>query len=220
MSAATAPVRFTFDLDLSCMEEHGRTINAADVDTLVAEARRQGFEQGWNEARGDAEARAREAMIAAAGILTSEASRLTEAFDRARAAYRAEAAQLAVEVGRKLAGRLVERQPIAEIEALVEESLASLNRVPHVVIQCAPDLADAVRETAETAMKTSGYAGRLVVMGDPDIAPGDARIEWADGGLVRDTAQIDSEISRALSDYLASHGGNALQDLSDEGNEQ
>ena len=43
-----------------------------------------------------------------------------------------------------------------------------------------------VRDLAAARMQTSGFAGRLVVMGDPEIVPGDARIEWADGGIVRD----------------------------------
>ena len=30
----------------------------------------------------------------------------------------------------------------------------------------------------------------LVVLGEPDLAPGDARIEWADGGVVRERARI------------------------------
>jgi flagellar assembly protein FliH len=43
-----------------------------------------------------------------------------------------------------------------------------------------------------------GFEGRLVVLGEPDLAPGDARMEWADGGVVRDRARIEAAVLDAL----------------------
>jgi flagellar assembly protein FliH len=81
--------------------------------------------------------------------------------------------------------------------------MASLDGVPHLVIRCHPDLAEAVREIATGRMATSGFSGRLVVMGDPDQALGDGRLEWVDGGLVRDVAAISAEIDRRIAAFLA-----------------
>jgi flagellar assembly protein FliH len=47
-----------------------------------------------------------------------------------------------------------------------------------------------------------GYEGRLVVMGEPDIAPGDGRIEWADGGIVREQARIEAAVDQAVAGAL------------------
>jgi flagellar assembly protein FliH len=47
-----------------------------------------------------------------------------------------------------------------------------------------------------------GYEGRLVVIGEPEIAPGDARIEWADGGIVREQKHIDEAVEQALAGAL------------------
>ena len=45
---------------------------------------------------------------------------------------------------------------------------------------------------------------------DPSLAPaGRARIEWADGGLVRDRAQLEAEIERRIADYVAARRGHA-----------
>ena len=52
--------------------------------------------------------------------------------------------------------------------------MATLDGVPHLVIRCDPSLAEAVRDLATGRMTTSGFSGRLVVLGDPDIAVGDA----------------------------------------------
>ena len=38
---------------------------------------------------------------------------------------------------------------------------------------------------------------------ESDIAPGDCRIEWADGGLDRDRARAEAAIAEAVENYLA-----------------
>jgi flagellar assembly protein FliH len=111
-------------------------------------------------------------------------------------------------IGRKLARHLLDREPTAEIEALLAECLASLDAVPHLVIRCNPDLADAVREIATARIATSGFTGRLVVLGEPDITLGDARLEWVDGGIVRDSTELETQIDTRIAQYLAAHGGN------------
>ena len=88
-------------------------------------------------------------------------------------------------------------QPVAELETLIAECLTSIESAPHLVIRCHPDLADTVRAATEARIATSGFTGRLVVIGDPEVALGDGRIEWADGGLVRDRAAISAAIDDA-----------------------
>jgi flagellar assembly protein FliH len=56
-------------------------------------------------------------------------------------------------------------------------------------------------------MHHAGFAGRLVVMGDPEIRLGDGRLEWVDGGLVRDIAETSRQIDRQIATYLASRKG-------------
>jgi flagellar assembly protein FliH len=44
-------------------------------------------------------------------------------------------------------------------------------------------------------------------MGEADIAPGDCRLEWADGGMVRDRAATEALISEAVARYLTALRG-------------
>ena len=37
-----------------------------------------------------------------------------------------------------------------------------------------------------------------MVLAEPDIAPGDCRIEWADGGISRDSAATEHAIDEAV----------------------
>jgi len=59
-------------------------------------------------------------------------------------------------------------------------------------------LVEVVRERLKPLVAEHGFAGKLVVMGEPDIALPDSRFEWADGGIVRDSALIEQAISDAI----------------------
>jgi flagellar assembly protein FliH len=52
--------------------------------------------------------------------------------------------------------------------------------------------------------KQSGFQGRLIILAEPEIATGDCRIEWADGGVVLERAAIDAKISELVGRYVAS----------------
>ena len=76
---------------------------------------------------------------------------------------------------------------------------------------------DALHETARTQLgeivRTRGFEGRLVVLAEPEIAPGDCKIEWADGGIVRNTAKTDIAIGSAIGRYLGARPTAAMPGL-------
>ena len=41
------------------------------------------------------------------------------------------------------------------------------------------------------------------MLAESDIAPGDCRIEWADGGINRDSTEADAAIGEAVARYLS-----------------
>ena len=65
---------------------------------------------------------------------------------------------------------------------------------------------DALHETARARLdeivRARGLDSRLVVLAEPDIASGDCRIEWADGGINRDSAAITAAIDEAVKRYI------------------
>jgi flagellar assembly protein FliH len=203
---AAAPAKFNFDLDLGHPRERNSMVSESAMATLVTDARIAGRAEGFAEGERSAMANAARQLAEAANGLADRVATLSASLEDAKKATLADAVELAAGIARKLAGALVEREPAAEIEMLIAECLASLDGVPHLVIRCHPDLADAVREIATGRMATSGFTGRLVVMGDPDQALGDGRIEWVDGGIVRDMAAISAEIDNRIAAYLAARG--------------
>lgn len=225
-----ALARFTFDLDLAdrpvlsqraAPELPPEPVGIPEdvVERLVREAREEGYAEGLVAGEGNATSVASQTIAAAAGTLAAHAASMTAALDEARAESHKEAVNLAVSVGRKLAFHLVVREPTAELEALIAECMPSLSGVPHLVIRCHEDLADQIRDIATAQIATSGYAGRLVVMGEPDIRLGDGRLEWVDGGLIRDTDGLDIEIDETIAAYLAAKANKAGSHIAKESGE-
>lgn len=217
---APSPARFTFDLDLG-----KRTTAAAPpeptmperlVAQLLAQAREEAYAEGVAAGERNATSVAAQTLAAAAGTLATQGAEMAAALDDATAQARREAVELAASIGRKLALHLLARYPTVELDALIGECMQSLGGVPHLVVRCHPAIADGIRDIATAHMQTSGFAGRLVVMGDPDLRLGDGRLEWVDGGLVRDIGAVAKDIDLKISAYLAARGGQAKQQESDQ----
>ena len=102
----------------------------------------------------------------------------------------------------KLAPALVAREPFAEISELATKCLRHLVPAPHVVVLVNGSLQGIASKHLEDIQRTSGFSGRLIVLAEPDIAPGDCRIEWADGGISRDSGSIGKAIDDAVARYV------------------
>jgi flagellar assembly protein FliH len=205
-----APAKFLFDTDFGANDKsRERAANAAEVAQKVAaaEARayREGFDAGQREAKAESERRGalalEEIKIAMQGI----ASRFAGIETR----METEAVDVAVAVARKLCGALIATEPLGEITSLVAECFSHLVSIPHLVVRINDQLYDAAHQRIEQMAKASGFQGRLVILAEPEIAAGDCRIEWADGGVVLERGAIETKINELVGRYIASRKGDS-----------
>lgn len=170
---------------------------------LLDQARQEGFQRGVLAGRAqerDEEAvRLADALGQIAQRLAASGAQLAEAELLARR----EALDFALVFARKLAGKLVEAAPVAPIEATARAILSDLRGAPHVAVRVAPDLVDATKAQLTQLFRENGIELKLFVFPDPAIATGDCRIEWAEGGIVRDGASLETLIGQALDIVLA-----------------
>ncbi|WP_108397865.1 hypothetical protein [Devosia submarina] len=206
--------RFTFDLDLGertavPVAPPKPTVPEEVVAQLVAQAREDAYAEGLAAGERNATSMAAQTLAAAAGMLATQTAEMAAALDDATLKAQREAIELAASIGRKLALHLLARYPSTELDALIAECMQSIGGVPHLVVRCHTDIADEIRDIATAHMQTSGFSGRLIVMGDPDIRLGDGKLEWVDGGLVRDIGEISKNIDRKITAFLAASRGQA-----------
>lgn len=185
MAAAT---KFQFGADFR--EGSRRAADQADL----AQARSEGFQAGVAQARGEAQ----DQLNGLVSRLAQSVERLA-AQDQARLdAIEAQAASLALAVGRRLAGAALAERPLARLEGAVRECLGHARLTPHLVVRVNEASIETLEAMLARLTRETGFAGKLVVLGEPDIGPGDGRIEWADGGFVVDQTKLGDVIEQAV----------------------
>jgi flagellar assembly protein FliH len=202
-----APAKFLFDMDFSTPDrtrERPATPSEIAQKIAAAEARayRDGFDAAQREARAESDRRAALALEEIGIALKTIATR----FSGIEIRMETEAVDVAVAVARKLCSALISSEPLGEITALVSDCFSHLVATPHLVVRINASLYETARERIERLAKQSGFAGRLVILAEPEIETGDCRIEWADGGVVLERAAIEAKISELVGRYMASRG--------------
>ncbi|MCO5091559.1 FliH/SctL family protein [Bosea sp. (in: a-proteobacteria)] len=183
-----AATKFMFGTDF---REGGRKA-AGEAD--LAAARAEGFRAGQDEAR-------REAQGQLAGLtaqLARSAERLVAQEAARGATIEEQAANVAIAAARALAGAALAQMPLAALAEAMREALSHARSAPHLVLRVHDSLVDAAEELTRTLAAEHGFAGKAIVLGQSDIAPGDGRIEWAEGGFVLDSRQIVALAEEAL----------------------
>jgi flagellar assembly protein FliH len=199
------PAKFLFDVDFAAgadRKQAGSTVTLAEHAVKLAEAETSAHRRGYAEAQADArveyDRRIADTMERIAANLAEANNALTAIETR----LECEAVEVAVAVARKLSPALIAREPFAEISALASECFRELVAAPHVAVRVNDALYAAAREKLEDIVRAKSFQGRLVVLAEPDIALGDCRIEWADGGINRDVAAAEAAIDAAVAGYI------------------
>ncbi len=193
--------KYMFDEDFATGEKPTMTVVEAERRRLDAEAQahRKGFAAGQAQAQNEAAQRAAAALARVADGL----ERLDRALTGIETRLETEAVEVAVAVAAKLAPQLIAREPFAEISALATECFHQLVTTPHIVVRIGADIYETAKDRLEEIARARGFEGRLVVAPDTAMAPGDCRIEWADGGVTRDHAATLSAIDDVVGRYVA-----------------
>jgi flagellar assembly protein FliH len=190
MSTAT---KFLFSTDFR--EGGRRAAGEADLAAAKAEAFRAGQEQGRREAEGQLNGLAAQLTRTAERLFAQEAARTAK--------IEAQAVDVAIAAAKALAGAALAERPLEALESAVRECFAHARLAPHLIVRVNEAAVEAAESLTKRLAQENGFAGRLLVLGEPDIAPADARIEWADGGFAIDSERLGRLLEQAVADAFA-----------------
>ena len=211
-----AQAKYLFDQDFAPGASPAeKAVTPSEVAILLGEAESKGFRDGFSAAEKEGTAVAARRATVAFEQIGDALDRLARGLTAVEQRLETEAVELAAAIARKLASELVLREPFAEIAALAAECFKQLAHAPHIVVRVNGSLHETARERLDEIARTRGFEGRLVVLADPEIAAGDCKIEWADGGVIRDTAKAEIIIGNAIGRYLGARQTAAMPELGD-----
>jgi flagellar assembly protein FliH len=210
-----AQAKYLFDQDFAPPNPADRPIAPSDHALKLAEAESNGFRDGFATAEREGHSVAARRSAAAFEQIGDALDRIARGLAVIEQRIETESVELAAAIARKFAPELVLREPFAEIAALVTECFRQLAAAPHVVVRVNDALHETAKAQLEEIARNRGFDGRLVVVAEPEIALGDCKIEWADGGILRDTAKTDLAISNAIGRYLGARQAAVMPELGD-----
>lgn len=200
------PQKFVFDEEFD--RRSGASRRQGDQQRLE-EAARESYAHGVADGRREAQDEAAMRLAVAMEAVAAQAAAILARADADRARLEREAATLGIAFARKLAGDLVAAQPLGPLEQAAGECFRALVGTPHAVVSVPDDQIDSAKAMLDRIALERGFAGRLVVLGDPDLARGDFRLEWADGGVARNGAAVEALIATAIARHLGASASDA-----------
>lgn len=198
------PLKFTFDTAFGTRSENQQLNEVLPVITQdeVDAARTQGFIQGRED--GIAEAKGQFNVE-----LKASFEKISVGLDELISSQTAEAEKiaqysenLALLIAQKIAKNALSNYPLDQIKALISECLSHVNLMPHLVIRLNQEIVQTTQEQIQPIIDEKGFEGKLILLGEENIEPGDCMIEWADGGVAHNTQEIIEAINEKLVDYF------------------
>jgi flagellar assembly protein FliH len=170
------------------------TFSRADLAAVEAKARAEGHAAGRAEAISQHEAQ----VAAALATIGRSVTVLLAARDEMRSEGERQSLELCTAIIPKLFPTLTKYQGFAEIAAMVARCMREAIEEPRLVLRLPDALFEGVRAQLDPLAAATGFAGKLVILGDEALSGADCRVEWADGGVERDLGRTWREIEAAI----------------------
>lgn len=180
---------------------------AVDEQALAA-AREEGVRAGRAQAQAEADA----SLGQTAARIAQGLDQLLAAEGRRAAALEQEAARLALALARALAGAALSDRPHRALEDALRDCFEHARQAPHLAVRVHDAAVEAIETVVRRRAQEAGFAGRVIVLGDPEISPGDARIEWADGGVAIEPGRIAALIDETVAKVFGPAATNSFHD--------
>lgn len=171
----------------------------ADLEAARTEAFAAGFADGRKEAAHFSAKLHTEALSASAGEIRA----LFGQIDAAMATLKADAAELALAVGRTIAANALDRFGEDNAKAIIAAATDELRHASTVRLVAAPEIVSAMTHTFEAQGPTLPCGLSITCQADPAMKPGAVRLEFASGEIAFDPGEIARNITAAFSHHLS-----------------
>ncbi|MDX2028085.1 MAG: FliH/SctL family protein [Alphaproteobacteria bacterium] len=159
------------------------TLRPEQVDALKKAAWDEGFAAG-KKAGADEQAHRLQTTLSQ---MEGRMLQLIENFQAVHKSQEDELRRAVLAVARKILPDFTSREGLQEIQALLADAIGGMLHEPRLVVRVHESQFDDVNTKIHEITVQKAYAGKVVVLADAGIALNDCRIEWADGGIERNT---------------------------------
>ncbi|WP_068315350.1 FliH/SctL family protein [Polycladidibacter hongkongensis] len=213
LDQGAVPTRFLFETDFAtpadvrAMEREEvapePVITLGEHKAALAAAEAAAFERGLAQAQEQAQSvQQMESQLAQQrreDVLRDVLAKL----DGALAQQEKRAVRLGLMAAHKFCQKLIAREPLGEVKAVLADCLAPLRKTPSMVIEVPLADSAALEEELDALMTRGGFEGRIKVVGSETAQRGDFRIEWPEGGIIREQSALARQLDEVMETYFA-----------------
>jgi flagellar assembly protein FliH len=172
-----------------------RRLSPEEVEKECAAAYERGKTDALAQAERDA-AKAVQTLADAAGAIIAR-------LDAESASMREEAARLAAAAARKIAGAALDQFAPEHAQAAIEAAMDALRHQPRLLVKLSAAAAEAIRPRLEQMTEAHAYGGAILIRADANMKAGAVTIDWTDGLISIDPADIAARVDALIDAALA-----------------
>jgi flagellar assembly protein FliH len=181
------------------------TFSEEELEAAVAEARKTALAEGQAKGKADATAQNERQTAAALNTIGQHFAKIDGEVKAATEQLRETSLELSVAIVRRLFPEFARQHGLEEVKELLGRCLDNLRSEPRFTVKVASDQAEALKNEVEALAQSRGFEGRIMVAADESLKPGDCRIEWSQGGMIRSADEIWKAIEAAMEQALISN---------------
>jgi flagellar assembly protein FliH len=180
------------------------TFSEEELAAAVAEARKTALAEGAAKGKSDATAQTERQTATALTAIGTQFAKIDAEVQAAVAAMRETTVELSLAMTRRLFPEFARQHGLEEVKELLGRCLDQLRTEPRFTIKVAAGQAETLTGEIDSLARSRGFEGRITVVAEDGLKPGDCRIEWSQGGMIRSADEIWKAIEATMEQALIS----------------
>ncbi len=180
------------------------TFSEEELAAAVAEAKKTALAEGLAKGKADATTQNEKQTAAALNAIAQQFAKIDGEVQTVAGQLSEATLELSVAMVRRLFPEFARQHGLEEVKELLGRCLDQLRTEPRFTVKVAADQAETLKSEVETLAQSRGFEGRIVVAAEEGLKPGDCRIEWSQGGMIRSADEIWKAIEAAMEQALVS----------------
>ena len=180
------------------------TFSEEELEAAVNEARKTALAEGQAKGKADATAQTERQLSTALTTIGQHFAKVDAEVKTAAEQIRETSLELSLAMVRRLFPEFARQHGLEEVKELLGRCLDNLRTEPRFTVKVASGLAEALKQEIEALAQSRGFEGRVLVAAEESLKPGDCRIEWSQGGMIRSADEIWRAIEAAMEQALIS----------------
>jgi flagellar assembly protein FliH len=181
------------------------SFSEAELEAAVAEARKVALAEGQAKGKGEATAQTERQTATALTAIAGHFAKIDGDVQAAVGQLRETTIAVSLAMVRRLFPEFARQHGLDEVKELLGRCLDTMRTEPRFTVRVSSGEAEVLQSEVDALARSRGFEGRIVVAADEALKPGDCRIEWSQGGMIRSADEIWKAIDAAMDQALISN---------------